>query len=612
MILKYVLPFLFTAISANSENEKKIDHLLEVMEEGISRSYKIPRISNSYKFIPASKNYIDYGTYDNIIVGAGSAGAVIANRLSEDKWRRILLLEAGGNSSILSEIPGMMLYVVGLEENWNYFSVPVSTSCLGMKGQQCAIPRGKGLGGSSTINALMFTRGNKRDYNKWAAQGNYGWSYKDVLPYFKKSENFVGPLSEYRGKNGYLNIEVAASNLQTEMFFEANRELGRKELTDYNGKDQIGFGRLQLNTFRGSRHSTSRAFLLPILNRSNLETLTDSFVIKILISRNKRAFGVLFSRNGKLYVAKSRKDIVISAGSINSPQLLMLSGIGPKDHLKELGIRVVQDLPVGKHLEDHPIYSYLEFLTNFTVPEQSTEELLQGYLNSDGSLSNPFNVQGMVFTETKLSTESGYPDVEFATTPSINKIRATDKYWNLNQESIDAVNRIDEPNRTVTYYVVGLHPKSRGFLRLKSADPFEYPLINLNLLSDEGNEDIELMYQGIQMMLELLNTEALKRIDVKLKDSTHPACKSLEYLSRDYWYCQLRYLAASLFHPIATCKMGPHPKRGAVVSPELKVFGITNLRVADASVMPSSISGHTNAPTIMIAEKAADLIRNVC
>ncbi|KAK5644046.1 hypothetical protein RI129_007891 [Pyrocoelia pectoralis] len=553
-----------------------------------------------------------YGTYDHIIVGAGSAGAVIANRLSEDKWRRVLLLEAGGNSSILSEIPGMMQYVVGLEENWNYFSVPVSTSCLGMKGQQCVIPRGKGLGGSSTINGLMFTRGNKRDYDRWAAQGNYGWSYKDVLPYFKKSENFVGPTSDYRGKDGHLNIEVTRSNLQTDVFFEANRELGRKELVDYNGKNQIGFGRTQLNTLRGRRHSTSKAFLLPILNRSNLEILTNSFVIKILISGKKRAFGVLFSKNGKLYVAKSREDIVISAGVINSPQLLMLSGIGPKDHLEELDVHVVQDLPVGKHIEDHIGYTYLEFFTNFTVPEQSTEELLQGFLNWDGSLSNPFNVQGMVFSATKFSTEPDYPDIEFVTTPSINSLDVTDTFWNLNQESINAVRRIDEPNRTVTYHVIGLHPKSRGFLRLKSADPFEYPLINLNLLSDEGNEDIELMYQGIQMMLELLNTEALKRIDVKLKDSTHPACKSLEYLSRDYWYCQLRYLATSLFHPIATCKMGPHPKRGAVVSPELKVFGITNLRVADASVMPLGISGHTNAPTIMIGEKAADLIRNAC
>ncbi|KAK5644053.1 hypothetical protein RI129_007898 [Pyrocoelia pectoralis] len=368
---------------------------------------------------------------------------------------------------------------------------------------------------------------------------------------------------------------------------------------------------MQLNTLKGERHSIANAYLKPILKeRSNLRVLTESLVIKVLINHQNRAFGVLFSRDGKMYVAKSRKDIVISAGAINSPQLLMLSGIGPKRHLEEMGIQVLQNLPVGENIEDHPIFPYFEFSTNFTQTVYSLKALAEGYTRNDGSLSNPFNTQGMAFVQTNLAKIPGYPDIELLMVPSINGGWQTDKAWNINEETLKVTTH-DDRQRTFTIGVVVLHPKSKGYIRLQSVNPFEYPLIHLNMLSDDKDEDIETMYQGVQFVLNLTATVPFQRLQTKMKDFTLPACRELEYLSKEYWYCQLRHFTTNVFHPIASCKMGVHPSLGAVVNPELKVFGVKNLRVADASIMPSSIAGHNNAVSIMIGEKAAELIRGI-
>ncbi|KAK5643312.1 hypothetical protein RI129_007157 [Pyrocoelia pectoralis] len=366
---------------------------------------------------------------------------------------------------------------------------------------------------------------------------------------------------------------------------------------------------MQLNTLNGVRDSVANAYLKPIVKeRSNLRILTRSLVIKILINCEKKAYGVLFSRNGKMYVAKSRRDIVISAGTINSPQLLMLSGIGPKRHLEEMGIQVLQNLPVGENVEDHPVFPYFEFSTNFTEMDYSLRTLAEGYLRNDGSLSNPANTQGVSFIQTSPTKIPGYPDVELLMLPSISRNLVSDRFWNINEETLEATSHVDNL-RTFSIFVTVLHPKSKGYIRLQSANPFEYPLINLNMLSDDKDEDIETMYQGVQVVLNLTATLPFRRLHTKAKDFTLPACRELEYLSKEYWYCQLRYLTASLYHPVASCKMGVHPSLGAVVNPELKVFGIKNLRVADASVIPSAIAAHTNAASIMIGEKAAELIR---
>ncbi|KAK5642162.1 hypothetical protein RI129_008329 [Pyrocoelia pectoralis] len=608
-MLKVIIYLLTTFYYTDCHDSEDLKHYVNLFNKESSQAYQEPYSKNAYQYIPKTKQYSDYGTFDYIVVGAGSAGAVIANRLTENATRNVLLLEAGEHATNFTNIPGAMPYICGLENNWSYKSTSQKTACLGLKNQQGPLHRGKGIGGSSMINALLYVRGHKRDYDNWYAQGNPGWSYNDVLPYFKKFENFTSGDSEYRGKEGYLNImEWKETNPQSEAFLEANKILGRKEV-DYNAKEQLGYARVQLNVRNGKRESTGNAFLVPIMNRSNLEILTGSYVIKILINKNKKAFGVLFTRNGKVFVAKSRRDIIISAGAIGSPQLLMLSGIGPKSHLESLNIRVKQDLPVGEHLEDHSFFSYLDFTTNYTEPESGLEEKLQKYLNGNGPLTNPLNAHVVTFYKSKYEQIHDYPDVEILMVPSINSNTITHKFWNLGDETTNTILKDYNPQSTFTLIGILFRPKSVGKFRLKSADPFEYPLIDPMYLSDLNDEDIDILYEGIQFMLKLTETLPFQKLDTKLRHAPLPACQIHNYLSRKYWLCFLRQLVCGVFHLIGTCKMGPHPSEGAVVDPELKVFGIRNLRVADASIIPSSISGHTNAPSIMIGEKAADLIK---
>ncbi|KAK5640637.1 hypothetical protein RI129_011448 [Pyrocoelia pectoralis] len=600
---------LFFALSFGQNAKSSLtDYYVKLIREEASRAYNRPWPKDAHQQAPRSTDITDYGTFDHIIVGAGSSGAVIANRLSEDGFRNVLLLEAGGYSNNFSDIPSMMCYTVGMEEyNWGYLSVPQTTSCLGLQNRQCPLHRGKGIGGSSLLNGLLYIRGNKRDYDNWYRQGNDGWSYRDVLPYFKKSENFSEGDPRYHGQNGLLNVEVPKPiNPQIDAFLEANRYLGRKEL-DYNGEEQVGFGRSPLNIRHGKRESSGHAFLLPIRKRKNLKILTHSYVTKILINNEKKATGVLFTKKGKTYVARSRKDIVISAGVFGSPQLLMLSGIGPRVQLEHMGIEVVENLPVGEQLFDHTSFFNLNFETNHTQPRPSLEEDIDDYLNETGRFLNPFNLQAIAFMTTKYARNPAHPDFEVMLLPSISSNEVTNKFWNIRDDLLDTNNN---PQSTFSMIGILLRPKSRGYLRLKSKNPFDYPIINPNGLSDSTGEDIDRLYEGIKLIMEMIDTPPFRKLNTRLSYAPLPNCKSLRYLSRDYWHCFIRHFSAAIFHPIGTCKMGTHPLRGAVVNPELKVFGVANLRVADTSIFPLSTSGHTSAPAMMVGEKAADLIKS--
>lgn len=481
-----------------------------------------------------------------------------------------------------------------------------------MFNQQCTYPRGKGLGGSSIINALKYVRGNKEDYDRWYKQGNPGWSFKDVLPFFKKSENSQIDGDEgYHGVGGNINVEYSnPDSPQFKAFIAANLELGRK-VVDYNGKQQLGVAKIQINTLNGKRDSVGKAFIKPIMGRPNLEILTYSLVTKILInSKTKVANGVLFSYKGKLLIAKAKKEVILSAGSIGSPQLLMLSGIGPKDHLRSLQIPVIKSLSVGNNFQDHPAYYALHFVTNYNEPVTTLQQNVEEYLNGYGPLTIPGNAQGIGFFQTKFAKIRGVPDIELIMVPSNSTTNFIQKAFHYNDVSYDTIWRRINPSNTFTINVILLHPKSRGEIRLKSKSPYIYPLISPKFLSDSKGEDIEAMYEGIKLALEIVNTKAFKKLNASLMYAPLPACQGKKYLSRKYWHCQLRQLTYHIHHPIGTCKMGPNPSKGAVVNHELKVHGIKNLRVADASIIPETTSGHTNAPSVMIGEKISHMIKN--
>lgn len=432
-----------------------------------------------------------------------------------------------------------------------------------------------------------------------------------MLPYFKISENFdktdrnITVDFEYHGSGGNLNVEyhVPRHPLQN-IWLHANEERGYKTI-DYNGKEQLGASLVQINTKHGKRHHAGNAFIKPVRDRHNLKILTNSYVTKItMFESNKTVNGVQFQHQGQTYIAKIKKEVILSAGAIASPQLLMLSGIGPAEHLDNIGIPVVEDLQVGCRLLDHPAFYGLYFDSNYTKKSKSLKENVEEYLKGYGSLTDPDNNDGIGFYQTKFEKEPNYPDLEIMMLPTdgffetLHKRLVSRKVWkNLNGA------------KSFALYIIGLHSKSIGSVKLKSKDPFDYPLLDSRFLSDLNNVDIDTLYDGIKLALSLTDTRAFKRINATLVKQQIPPCEDKPYLSKSYWYCALRYFTGNLFHPVGTCPMGPDRHKGAVVNSETKVYGIKNLRVADASIFPFTLSGHPNAPCVMIGEKVSDLIK---
>ncbi|KAK4887504.1 hypothetical protein RN001_003775 [Aquatica leii] len=611
ILRKLIIAVLFSSVLSKSDD--LVDYYVKLIQSEIQRSETFHSPTNAQDSKPFTNNYYEYGIFDHIVIGAGSAGGIVASRLSEDSFRKVLLLEAGGYETNFTEIPGMMAILFSSEYSWNYYTVPQTTSCLGMVNKQCTYMRGKILGGCSAINAAVYTKGCKRDFNNWCAEGNPGWCYEDVLPFFKKFEHSnINGDPFYHGSDGYINIEYPSPNtIQQRAFIEGNIELNRS-FVEYNGFRQEGVGITQLNHENGRRASTANTLLKEASNRENLKILTGSHVIRILISKkSKKAYGVLFAKNNQYYVARSRKDIVLSAGSIGSPQLLMLSGIGPKHHLEDLEIPVIQELSVGENLQDHVGFSMLHFETNFPEPFKTLKENVIDYLNGVGELTNTFNTKGIAFIRTNLTKIDDFADIELL----LMRISGISKHMQKLNNYDNEAHQFGWPTGSLSNFfsilMILMHPESRGYLKLKSSNPFDYPLIDPQLLSDPNFKDIETMYEGILLTLKLLDTEAFKKLGVKLYHIHLPACKIYEYLSKDYWYCHLRQVASTNAHIVGTCKMGPDPLHGAVVNHELKVYGIHNLRVADASIMPLVPGAHTNAAAMMIGEKAAHMIREL-
>ncbi|CAH0403443.1 unnamed protein product [Chilo suppressalis] len=466
------------------------------------------------------------------------------------------------------------------------------------------------MGGSSSINSMSYIRGNRADYDGWAALGNPGWSYEEVLPFFKKSErnlDYGGMDRTYHGADGELSISrYPYIDDPAIMLTEAFNE-GGLPLVDYNGAQQVGTNQAQSTVENGMRVSTNNAFIQPIrYRRKNLTVKPNSEVIKILIDEDKNAYGVQFIRNGKIYKAHARKEVIISAGSLNSPKLLMLSGIGPSDHLHNLHIDLVQDLAVGENLHDHPTFNgYVIALSNRTATLASQRQIL-GTVQAfkyDEIKNGPLSANGPVNSISFLKSEPHLkePDVKFQMDITI---------W---EEFVKEPTIADSipilPNAFYNGIIPrteNLVPKSRGKLLLNSSNPYGNPRVHANYFGDL--EDLLPLVRGARFLLSLENTHAFRSRGAYFVRQSLDACKHLKWGSDDYTICVAQSYTSSTYHPVGTCKMGPETDRKAVVDPRLRVYGINGLRVIDASIMPIIPRGNTNAPTIMIAEKGAAFV----
>ncbi|XP_021932340.1 glucose dehydrogenase [FAD, quinone]-like isoform X2 [Zootermopsis nevadensis] len=556
--------------------------------------------------------------YDFIIVGGGAAGSLLASRLSEVSEWSVLLIEAGGEESVLEDIPLFAAHAQLTPINWGYKTEPSSTACLGLVGGQCNWPRGKVLGGSSVLNYMVYTRGNRKDYDDWAEEGSEGWGYDDVLPYFLRSEDMLIPRlaadKRYHSTKGELPITHPPYHTQAASdFIEAGVETGYNEV-DYNAASQIGYSFHQCTMKDGMRVSANRAFLEPARTRRNLYVLKNSLVTKILVHpENQTAYGVEYELWSVLpRRARARKEVIISAGAINSPQLLMLSGIGPKDDLEKLGISVMQDSKVGFNLQDHISLGNLYFTANSTIgipPDYNPNDVsnvIKYLQDREGPLSIPAGTEAFGFED--IDDNDGFPEIEIifstSTTSSLNEVGDA---WGVSPDIYENYESLADENSFMMLPVL-MHPKSRGRLTLRSRNPMDKPLLYHNYLTEP--EDVNVLIKGIRRAIRLTDTAAFQRHGVQLLKVPLPPCEVHEFGSDEYWECSIRYMTFTFYHQCGTCKMGPDSDEDAVVDPQLRVRGIKNLRVVDSSIIPVIISGHLVAPTYMIAEKASDMIKN--
>ncbi len=560
--------------------------------------------------------------YDYVIVGGGTAGCVLAARLSEDDDVRVLLLEAGGDDlgNPIVRVPAAAATLQNTDADWQYRTTRQEHACLSARGQRSSWPRGKLLGGSGSINGMLYVRGSPLDYDRWEDLGAKGWAYKDVLPYFIKSEHNTNndyAKSPYHGKDGPLHVSDINNSDVGQTFIRSGVELGYKE-GDVNGANMVGyFMHTQANVKRGERWSTADAYLRPAAARDNLDIVVNVHVTKVTF-KHTRATGVEFILQNRQRRVRARKEVILSAGAVGSPHILMLSGVGPKKHLSELGIDMVADLPVGDNLQDH-----LMLLLLYTTEKAATltdgileswSSLLQYLILGSGPLTSPMCLDSTAFMRAEHQpSRDKFPYIQFHVLnilPGGSRKSLEGTSSNLNLE-LDLVERLfDGINGSRSGFMLIptlLHQGTPGNIRLQSHDPFEYPLINPNYLVHP--DDVRIFTEAIRIAQRLGNSSAFRDLGVKMLSISHPDCEEQVYDSDPYWECFVRHMASTVYHPAGTCKMGAADDQSAVVDPELRVRGTVGLRVVDASVMPMVVSGNTNAPTIMIAEKAADLIK---
>ena len=524
-------------------------------------------------------------SYDYVIIGAGSAGCVLANRLSSDPSVRVLLLEAGGRDwHPFIHMPAGIAKLVGKKNiNWDYETQPQER----LGGRRLWWPRGRVLGGSSSINAMCYIRGDRRDYDEWAALGADGWSWSDVQPYFLRSEGNSRGASEWHGPSGPLGVsDLRHHNPLSDAFIAAAIESGGAANSDFNGDTQHGFGFYQVTQRNGARCSAATAYLDPVRDRENLHVVTGALAEQVMIDRG-RAHGVRYRRGSASVSIAADREVLLCGGVINSPQLLMLSGIGPADPLRALGIAVRADLPeVGGNLQDHLDICVLHSSDSRATYDRTNDVLvgLQYLLFRSGiGTSNVAESGGFARSS---QAEDARCDLQFHFVPAL----------------LDDHGRKQLPGRGITLHACGLRPRSRGRIALASANPWHKPRIQPNYLNDAEGFDLRTLLEALRMSRSILGQSAL---DGMRGPELMPGGTALDDAALGEY---IRRKAETIYHPVGTCRMGSDER--AVVDTDLRVRGIAGLRVIDASIMPRLIGGNTNGPTMMIAERAADLIRN--
>lgn len=559
--------------------------------------------------------------FDFVIVGAGTAGSVIANRLSEIQSWSVLLIEAGGDPPISADVPKFYMSQQLSCIDWKFKTEKEIGMYEAMIGKRNLWPAGKVMGGSSAIGRMLYTRGHAVDYDLWAKIGNTGWGYQDLLHYFKKAEDMrdknimsCSELSQYHGIGGYLSLDTFNSrDVLIDHIKDAAKELTYDDIKDSDGPIPTGYFSAHATLKDGERLSAAKAYISPVRDRPNLFVIKHSYVTRILFS-GKRAVGVEYKwRNEtKLRTVMVKKEVIITAGTINSAKLLLLSGIGPSHHLSKIGIPVLSDLRVGCNLQDHVTFGGAVMTLNKTKKAPSPIKGLDSAYEYLSRRTGPFatihesEIIGFIgiHDDEEPDLQMFHLFIQQSDVPNFNMWAST---LNLTPDVREMFLKMLMEYDLLIIMPVVLRPVSRGLVQLKSCDPFDPPVITSGHLRE--SLDLDQILSGIKFITEMSDTVALRRHEAEIKRLNFPSCCEEEFNTDGYWTCALSHLATTFNDYVGTVKMGPPNDKTAVVDPSLRVYGVKGLRVADASIMPFIPSGNMMAPTIVIGEKASDMIK---